>query len=397
MKPSNAHRICEHYGYPLEVETLLDEVCRILQQCVPGLRSILLSGSVATGDLVYRHTQTGFKIFSDLDLLAFADAIPIASDLEVRLRSLEKQFETELFHIDLSMSTKKWLRRDPLYQMAELRQVDSLLFGEDCRGNFPLRVDVGFTRQSLLMNLWKVVLYWPDGQAYRRECFQWVLARLILDIPLLVFSERQHVLPGHFARAQAFCALTPDMHPLARPSIQKVVGYVAAARRNGVLGDCDLWPSFLESLDTVLCYLKVGVNDAELGVEQRAHNIERLLPRRSLRRLGGELRSACQHDGKCMQRWSWWLRRKEAWACASAIEMIACLAQPSAERYQRVAHCLSQFRGQTREIDPDQQLTIQFRWLYWDALVHLYPSLRHNEAFVRRAAGASDANHSERK
>lgn len=393
VQQSKAKQICEKYGYPSEIEALLEALCVLVRENVDGVRSLVLSGSIATGDLVYRKTADGLKIFSDLDLLAFADAPSVAEDFATRLFELEECFRTNLFHVDLSLNSTRALRRiAPSYQMAELRQVDAVLWGADVRGDFPSEIDARFSKQAAILNLWKSILYWPDGDPRRQECFQWTLARLILDVPLLVFSELHDVIPGHFARAQAFGALTAKDHPLATPRIQSAVMRAASMRRAGTMEGTDLWPDFLATLDSLLCYLGLDDLQAQTAPEKRASRFGALIPRRSLRRLGGELRSAMRCRNSVLQRGGWWLRRKEAWAGIAALEAIAWFAKADSQpTLERVAHCLTRFRGEEFRFSGNEIWTKQFRVAYWDGLTCLYPSLRANTVFVRRA-GADGSN-----
>lgn len=389
IKQNNVKRICAQYNYPSEIEGLLEEVCFLVQEKIDGVRSLMMSGSVATGDLVYRRDSASLKIFSDLDLLAFADTPQIAEDFAVHLLEIESRFRTNLFHIDLPVNPMQALRRiAPSYQMAELRKVDSILFGEDFRVFFPSRVDVRFSQQALILNLWKVILYWPDEDLDRQEYFQWALARLILDVPLLVFSELQNVIAGHFARAQAFCELTATVHPLATSAIQTAVMRAANMRCAGTTEGVDLWPDFLAVIDSALCHLHLGGLRDPISVGARARRLDALFPQRSLRRVGGEFCAALREGGSVSQRWAWWLERKEVWAGLSSLEMIAWLAyEDSHSTLNRVEDCLTRFGGRDFRFAGDVRPTKQFRVAYWEGLLRLYPSLCHNSAFVRRAGG----------
>lgn len=389
IKHNNVKQICEQHGYPFEIAALLEDVCRLTQEKVSNVRSLMLSGSVATGDLVYRRDANGLKIFSDLDLLVFADTPKIAEDFTLRVSELESRFHTNLFHIDLPINPMRALRRiAPSYQMVELRKVNSVLWGKDFRSLFPSQADVRFSRQSLLLNLWKAILYWPDGNPERYECFQWILARLILDVPLLVFSELQNVIAGHFARAQAFCELTATVHPLATSAIQTAVMRAAAMRRAGAVEGADLWPDFLTVLDIVLCYLNLGSLQDPVSINARAARLKKLLPQRSLRRIGGEFRAVLHGHGSALQRGVWWLGRKEVWAGLSALEMIAWLARgESRAALDKVETCLTQFCGRDFHFDEVVLPVRQFRTVYWEGQLRMYPSLCHNSVFVRRAGG----------
>lgn len=385
--PNNAKRVCERYAYPSEIEDLLAELCTAIQSHIPRVRSILLSGSIATGDLVYRKTSSSLKIFSDLDLLIFTESPTESKNFRDRLCEMEERFRTPLFHIDLAINGMNVLRRiAPSYQMAELRQVDSVLLGEDLRAYFPFRAAPRLSKQALILNLWKALLYWPDGDPSRQECFQWTLARLILDVPLLVFSELQHVIPGHQARAQAFCQLTPAQHPLATPLVQAAVARASAVRRAGVIEGIDLWPDFMETLDASLCHLDLGSLREPIASEVRAARFEKLLPARSWRRVAGELRAAMRSDATWSERWVWWSRRKEAWAGVAVIEALVLLADPLRHgMHSRVEFCLSRFCGTPIDFSAALALTHQFRVAYWKGLTTLHPSLRANADFVRRA------------
>ena len=71
MTPSD---LCREHGYPNELEKALTGLVEVARECFPGLLSVVLSGSVATGDFLTRPRSGGSELLSDVDGFVYASA-----------------------------------------------------------------------------------------------------------------------------------------------------------------------------------------------------------------------------------------------------------------------------------------------------------------------------------
>jgi predicted nucleotidyltransferase len=303
--------LCSRHGYPAALRSILDEVVAAARAEIPGLRAIVLSGSVATGDFVWRDVGGAVRLLSDIDVFVFAGRSgPHASFSQV-LRELERRHPSPLFEIDVSISGASTLRHLPeRYQFVEARLAAVAPVGEEVLALFPERFDPRAARQSFFGNVRKGVLNWPEMAASDDELYRLALARMILDLPILAFSESGRCIPGHAARAEAFREL-PDQHPLAQPDLVRAVNCALRMRQWGDVSREGLEADALRVIDALFDFLDgagpVGEADALL-----ARRIGRLLPPRPLRRLAGEFRAAVLTPRLLLRDPLWWLRRKEA-------------------------------------------------------------------------------------
>ncbi|MFQ5418684.1 MAG: hypothetical protein ACE5FL_16780, partial [Myxococcota bacterium] len=296
--------LCDRHGYPAAVRDLLDALVESAHAHIPGLRALVLSGSVATGDFVWRGEGSGARLLSDIDAFAFAARSGPVAAFSRAVEKLEASQVSPLFHIDVSISAVSALRRLPRrFQFVEARLAGAAPVGPDVLEAFPEHFDRRAGRQSVFGNPWAVVRCWREDE----EAHRLALARMILDLPLIAFSEAGRCIPGHAARVDAFLALGAD-HPLATPQTRDAVTLALRMRRRGDVPLEALEVSAPQGIDALFGFLDGGGPPGPAD-RRLAARIAKLLPPRTPRRLVGELRSALTAPRPDP---GWWLRRKEA-------------------------------------------------------------------------------------
>ncbi len=366
--------LCNRHGYPPALRSVLDEVVAAARAEIPGLRALVLSGSVATGDFVWREFGGVVRLLSDIDVLAFAGRGGSHASFSQVLRQLEQRHSSPLFEIDVSISPASALRHLPeRYQFVEARLAAVAPVGEEVLPLFPERFDPRAARQSFFGNVWKGVLNWPGIDAGDDELYRLALARMILDLPILAFSESGSCIPGHAARVEAFCEL-PGEHPLAQSDLVGAVTRALRMRRQGDVSREDLESDAPRVIDALLDFLDGGgpLGDVDASLARR---VGRLLPPRPLRRLAGELRGGLLTPGLLLRDPLWWLRRKEAVGGAALLGLLRfALAGASGSPPPGIASLLRAWSGGDRPVGIGPAYLADARRIYWAGRRRLYPS-----------------------
>jgi hypothetical protein len=182
------------------------------------LFSLIIFGSLCTGDFVWSGECGRTRFWSDIDAIALVRGRSRSRHFERDLNRLatDGEWASALFNIDISVCSVDELANLPnTFQAAEIRHAGFVLDGVDARGYFPAAFEPQFVRQAFLFNLWKGVLFRPDratGEA--RRLYLLALARQTLDLPTLAFGEEGRCIFGHNRRVETFLDLSPT-HPLA--------------------------------------------------------------------------------------------------------------------------------------------------------------------------------------
>jgi len=385
--------ICERFGYPDELRTVLERIRGLALECYPNLRSLLLSGSITTGDFVFTRGPEGLRLLSDIDAFLFVDGRAAPSEaFRSGLAALEHEHASRLFHVDVSVAAAKRLRAIPrTYQMVETGMAGLVLAGEDVRPGFPRSFDPRGAIGVLLFNLWKGWLYWSSPSEDWDPIYAQVLARLVLDLPLLAFARRGECIPGHLGRARAFLEL-PDAEPLSCPETRAAVELAARARSGDAVAPRELELRLLPALDHVLDALDGAgpfARDPDAALVRR---IARLLPRRTLRRVGGEARALLRRTTAPLRDLAWLLRRKEAAATAAVLGLLPWAFEGARGKPPAgVPLRLAEFTNATPPCTEGMRFVADGRRQYWAAVCRLYPSLREKEGFYDALLGAADA------
>lgn len=309
---SRASELCERFDYPLVLSQALEEVAQLAVEQLGAEVGVVLSPSVSTGDFLWRESDDTVELLSDVDGFVFTDAPSdrIAA-FQRGIDAIRNERDDPHFDIDVSYVPVDRLGRLPeTYQMVETRLAGFELVGSGRLAGFPTRFDPRASRQAALLNLWKP-LSSDEPERLARN-----LARTLLDIPLLAASESGTCVPGHRARARAFLADPPAAFADA-PEMNEAVR-LALEARDDPPGDAErLAEAVLPALRTMLARIDgrgVPADEPDAALVRRFSS---WLPRRTPRRLGGELRSAVGGGSPSFRDLVWWLRRKEAMGAAA--------------------------------------------------------------------------------
>jgi hypothetical protein len=378
--------VCRRFGYPALLEEVLSTLAEASRRAFPDLRSLVLSGSTCTGDFVWRSDGSKTRLLSDIDAFLFVDGRPHPRpEFQAVVERLERAQASPLFHIDVSISRSSALRRLPRqYQMVESGLSGIVLAGRDVLPSFPRQFDSRGPHESFFWNLWKGILAWPGAGGGSEEIYLLALARLILDAPLLAFSEGGMCIPGHRARAEAFLELG-EGHRLADEQTRRAVRLALQVRERGDVRREQIEPLVLPLIDRVLDYLDGGAAPPRDPSPELVRRIRRLLPPRSPRRLLGELRSVVQSPHGLGRDAAWLLRRKEAVGGAALLGLLAfVLGGAEGRPPPGIAERLGEFTGGIVPTGEGGQFVVESRRVYWNGCCRLSRSAKSKDAFFQR-------------
>jgi hypothetical protein len=354
-----------------------------VRDAYPSLISLVLSGSTATGDYVWGRDEQVVTLHSDIDALLyvknFGDAHP--ERLERRLIDIQGRQPSELFQIDIAINPAAALRRIPAsYQMAETRKSGVVLVGENVLSAYPANFDPRSARQAFLANLWKPILYWtPEGGGRTPEIdllYTQVAARFFLDLPLLVCAEAGLCVAGHQARAERYLA-TGATDRFQSDTGREAVRWALAARRDPKPDREGLEKKLATFAFDVAAALDERGRPPEDPDPALVRRLAAWRPRRTPRRIGGELRSVLRTPRNPVTDLAWLVSRKEATAGAALLGLLAYLATAcESPPSPGIAARLAEF---AREPALDGRAASWFyaaKQQYWRGLVDLYPSMR---------------------
>lgn len=365
--------LMDRFGYPQELEEKLVALRGILERaCGSRLRSVLLGGSIASGDFVWLRGQAGVTLLSDIDAIAFVDGAVDRARIAGQLRELRRdRAATPLFHVDVSLSPAAGLQRLPRsFQAAEMRRAGWVLAGEDVRRCFPVAFDPATARQAFFYNLWKPFLFGALRET-RPDLYQQAIARQILDVALLAFSESGVCIAGHRQRAQAFQDL-PAEHALKTPAVRAALQDALLIRQGGSCNLETLEHEQRAAIQAVLHFLLARHGGQTTG-PLTPRQIGRLLARRSWRQRAAEMRGElARHSLDPL----WLLRRKEALAAAALLEIgRSCTPGSRAPAPPRARRWLSAFAGEPVPALAGEAFANAARGVYWRGLLRLHPGL----------------------
>jgi hypothetical protein len=366
--------LCERHGYPRALRDVLEALVGSARTEIPGLCALVLSGSVATGDFVWRGGGSSVRLLSDIDVFAFAQRGGPRPGFSVAVERLERSQASALFHIDVSISPVSALRKLPRrFQFVEAGLAGVAPIGAEVLASFPRHFDPRAARQSFFGNVWKGILCWPGPAAREDETYRLALARMILDLPILAFSERGRCIPGHTARAEAFLALD-ESHPLVGATTRRAVDLALRMRRSGDVARRDLEDLVPVVVDALLDFLDGGgpTGSADWALARR---IGRLLPPRTPRRLAGELRAVLRDPGMLWRDPGWWSRRKEAAGGAALVGLLRfALDGAVGPPPTGLSPLLRAFTGGGAPDGEGAAYLAEACRLYWEGRCRLYPS-----------------------
>lgn len=339
--------LCTRHRYPDALRSVLERVVEACLDVDPQLVSLVLGGSAATGDYVYASGGGGggsgsgsgsegegadTRLYSDLDLMLFSRAHASRPQrLDDVLTRIRAEHPSPLFEIDIAWNPASALDDiAPRYQMAEVRRAGVVLAGEDVLERFPERFDPRAAVGSFLNNLWKPLLHWtPRGSGLDTE-YQQMAARLFLDAPLLANAQSDECVPGHRARAAKFLA-EDERQGLHQQAIRERVAWAIEKRSAPSDERAGLERSVAAFARTVIAGLDGNPAPKGQGEPELVPRLARLLPPRSLRRIGGELRAIVRDPRQPLLDLAWWRHRKEASAGAALLGLLTHLGEIDGE------------------------------------------------------------------
>lgn len=324
----NVAELCDQHGYPALLRDVLHELADAVRTHLGGLRSVILCGSVATGDFLWRQDGERIELLSDIDAFAFAP--PAQSDragLRTRLKAIEARTASPHFKIDLSVSPPEALRRvPPVFQMAETHRTGFVLEGKDLRSAFPEHFDPRASRQSFLGNLWKPVGVWLDREADDGCAFSLAASRLLMDIATLEVSEEGLCLPGHKARAERFLSRRTGLLS-SDPLLREAVTAAIEARQTPPGTPSRLEPLLAPSVARTVELLDGAGPVPDDPTPELVKRLAGWLQPRTTRRLFGEVRTVTQCPHRPDRDLRWLASRKEAVAGACVLGWLIWLGQ----------------------------------------------------------------------
>ena len=318
--------LCTRHHYPEALRSVLAAVADACRDAYPGLVSLVVTGSAATGDYVFRDEATGTRLVSDLDLMLFADAKGARPGrLREAIAAATAAHPSPLFDVDIAVSSPSALDDVPArFQMVEARQAGVVLAGDDVLDRFPTQFDPNAAIASFYNNLSKPFLWWmPRGGGFDLE-YQQMVARLFLDVPLLVCARNRECIAGHRARGEAYLA-EASREGLHAEAFRRRVEWALQARRAPTEERDGLERDVASFAGELIAALDAGpppeVFDAAL-----ATRLAKPLPPRTPRRVAGELRTIVREPRSPLRDLSWWWDRKESRAAAALLGLLDHLA-----------------------------------------------------------------------
>lgn len=323
--------LCSRHHYPDALRAVLLDVAAACRDAYPGLVSLIVTGSAATGDYVFCEDATGTRLVSDLDLMLFADLRDAQPErLHDATAAIAAAHPSPLFDVDIAVTAASALGRVPArFQMVEARQAGVVIEGQDVLDRFPSRFDPRAARASFLNNLAKPFYHWaPRASGFDLE-YQQVAARLFLDVPLLVGAGERQCIAGHRARAEAYLA-SPSRSGLHAEPLRERVQWALAVRQAPSHERTALEAGVADFACAVVACLDGGERPATFDAKL-AHRLAAQLAPRTLRRVAGELRTLVRNPGAPARDLSWWWQRKEAQAAAAALGVLVELGATAGE------------------------------------------------------------------
>ena len=351
---ARAEDLIRRYGYPGRLRAILGEIeTSAHRQLGADLVAILLTGSIATGDYVWRTSDGTSDLLSDIDAVTIVRRRRRCLGYMEDLARLSREWKgiTSEFKIDMATVTTREARRLVRnYQYAEARLTGFLLEGNEAvLAWLPRDFQPGYSRLAALFNLSKTLQHWPEDASKLREGkFQRMLARLVLDGAMLAYSERGLCVPGHRLRVSGLWArgwVSERMATTLEKAIEIRQGH------STFLDVRETWESVNEVLQRLVGE-PIEYESSTLLAEQ----LTRVVPPRTLRRWA---REASQSRGDI----GWLIRRKEAWAAAFSLTAFRQLAETGVVALDRygTGTALAKFSGETTGDNSFQAIRRAFR------------------------------------
>ncbi len=216
---------CEEYKYPKDVRIHFEEILTYINP--DKVKSVILTGSTARGELSYKRINQDLSIFSDYEFIVVSKGPVDDRDykrLSEAYSELEKKISQKnpLFHIDFTyISQDKLKRMQTRLWTYETKVNGIIIYGENVKEFIP---DVNLENlyykelnEIIIWRLWVLLLYLPSVWIKTKKCdgqseilYKYVLCRNVLDLTTWLlplegvlipsFSERIEHLRDNYAK-----------------------------------------------------------------------------------------------------------------------------------------------------------------------------------------------------
>jgi predicted nucleotidyltransferase len=380
-------KLGEQFGYPDGLLEVLDELRLLLDRKFKGrLLSVILSGSAATGDFVWRREGDGITFLSDIDAVVIVASRESGDDIAAESQALRRiSSASALFHVDVTVIPSSAIANIPhSFQAAEIRQSGWIVAGCDMRHVFPGDFRPGSSREAFFLNLWKPFLF--RAVCLRRpDLYRQAIARQMMDLALLASSEQNCCVAGHRQRLEAFEAL-PEGHPLQRDDLKAALRMAYGVRQGQNFANGQLEEAQFLCLRAALEFLGIEYGAGSSAVEPA--RIQALLDPRPPRRIAGEIRNDLL-GRRCDPAWIW--RRKEACAGAALLDIYRCRREGiRLEPESNAGRWLGKFSGGPAPDLSRDDAEDRARRSYWEGEQRLHPGAIRNRDWVEAIMRGSD-------
>lgn len=206
---------CKKYGYPDDVKKHFEEILRYINP--DKVKSVILTGSTARGELSYRITDGNISLFSDYEFIVIARDSVNTSDyncLKQRYSELQNNISVKnpLFHIDFSyISLNKLKKMQTKLWTYETKINGITVYGEDVKRYIPEvnldNIDYNELNEILLWRLWALLLYLPPKWLMVDSCdeesetfYKYALCRNALDLTTWLLPLEGVLIPSFTGR-----------------------------------------------------------------------------------------------------------------------------------------------------------------------------------------------------
>lgn len=215
--------------YPIPIQIQLKEIFATIFNNVDEslIKSIILIGSAARGELSYSHEENNIDIFSDYEFIIVTHKIippQISNNLKRSFNSLEKKWNirSPLFSVDFGVaSSKKWRFTPPTLWTFETKQKGLVVYGKDVRQDLVdiniENLDFGNLNQLILVRLWSMLIHVPlhcifhNASEYEWFTGKFFLARNILDLLTIYLPNVGILESGYDRRLNSFIRIKNNL------------------------------------------------------------------------------------------------------------------------------------------------------------------------------------------
>lgn len=217
---------CDRYSYPPRSKELFTEILSVIDST--KVRSVLLYGSNALGEIGVRRSDAGLEIYSDYDLLYIARKKVdrhFRMKLDKHFSRLEKKYGgNPFFHINYRYIDIDTYRKG-LNNISLVTSHDGIVvFGEDLRHLMPEfnreTIDPLLHNERLIWALWRIIAFFPpelltnrETSSQRKEWWTYAICKETLvivmwllpleDVFISSYRQRKEYIERHYGELRA--------------------------------------------------------------------------------------------------------------------------------------------------------------------------------------------------